>query len=95
MATQIKTIINKFLKEAKYRNAKQDDIDKALHKIFNKKIYKYVHLGSISKDKLILYTNSSIVGYKIQLLKNKILEDDKVKKYKINDIVIKIKNNEE
>ena len=94
MATQIKTIIDKFLKDTKNKKTKQNNIEKVIYKTFNKKIHKCIHLGAIHKDKLILYADSSIIGYKIQLLKNKILEDKGIKRYKIKDIIIKVKNGE-
>ena len=92
MATQIKTIIDKFLKDTKNKKTKQNNIEKAIHKTFKQKTYRHIHLGAINKDKLVLYTDSSVVGYKIQLLKNKIIENKEIKKYKIKDIVIKVKN---
>ena len=92
MATQIKTIIDKFLKDTKNKKTKQNNIEKAIHKIFKQKTYRHIHLGAINKNKLVLYTDSSVVGYKIQLLKNKIIENKEIKEYKIKDIIIKVKN---
>ena len=92
MATQIKTIIDKFLKDAKKQNTKKTNIEQALGKIFNTKTNKHIHVGPIHQNKLILYADSSVVGYKIQLLKNKIINNSELKKHKIKDIIIKIKN---
>ena len=92
MATQIKTIIDKFLKTTKQQKKQKDNIDKILYKIFDTNTQKHIHSGAINKNKLVLYVDSSVVGYKARLLKNRILEDNKIKKHKINDIVIRVKN---
>jgi len=91
VATHIRYIINKFLEE-KYNNATiKQQIREKIYTILDKKLHPHIDIGKIYKNKLFLYTDCSLVNYEINLLRDKILEEVKIIKKDIDQIVIRNK----
>lgn len=75
MATHIKHLITKFLTQYKYDTNTKENISEIVYSIIDKKLHPYVKLGKIYQNKVILYVDYSVVGYEVNLSKERIIRE--------------------
>ncbi|MFH1768127.1 MAG: DciA family protein [Candidatus Omnitrophota bacterium] len=91
MATQIKKVINEFLKKQKKEIDREIILKKYIKEIVGDETMEYIDVSRIEKDNLVIYTNTPMVKYQLNLLRTKILKKIQSKHPEVRKINIKIK----
>jgi len=92
VATHIKHLIGKFLNQYKQNTNIKQEITRRVYAVINKKLQPHVKIGKLYKDKVVLYVDCSVVGYEVNLLKEKILEEVNKIHPNIKTVIIKTKS---
>jgi len=85
----IKKIINEFIKEVKKDREKKEKVVSLVEQIIDINTKRHIKSYRIYKDTLIIYVDSSIWSYQINLWKNKLLKKLK-EEVEVKDLKVKL-----
>jgi len=85
----IKKIINEFIKEARKGREKKEKVTSLVEQIIDINTKRHIKSYRIYKDTLIIYVDSSIWSYQINLWKNKLLKKLK-EEVEVKDLKVKL-----
>ncbi len=89
MPQYIKKIINEFIKEVKKDREKKEKVVSLVEQIIDINTKRHIKSYRIYKDTLIIYVDSSIWSYQINLWKNKLLKKLK-EEVEVKDLKVKL-----